>query len=847
MRHRRALLENMKAPSNGFDVAIEWLLFCLLAFMPLAFGAVEAWSEEIVIALSGVIVICFLLNLVFSRDRHLTWTWAYVPIGLFLAIACLQLVSLPVWLVKIISPNTVILRRELLGDLPNSDTVLKSMPLSFYPHATKHGLRLVLAVTGVFIVVLNVFRRPDQIKRLLMSIAVIGGIIAVITLAQNLFGNGKIYWFVQSNHCKGYSGPFVNHSNYGQFMNLSIGAALGLLMVGLHEAFCGKKATLPIVFNYMTSKPARRLWLLAAIIGLGVATIFASLTRGGIISMLIAMAFAAVLVTSQRSLRSHGWIMVVVALIAFICVLYVGFDAVYERLASLRYFDEAEAGRMQILKDIGIVWTKFPVFGTGLGTHPVVYPMFDRSTIVPLAVHAENEYAQVVEETGSLGLSLLIVLGVIVWANYARGIRNARHPICSAVYGLGFGLLAILIHSFSDFGQHLPANCVLSAIFCALFLILARQKDNRRISDSEYEACDFKTHHSRLPVRAVVLFSVTGIWLWAFVGADNARVAEAHWDKAHRAAARLSEKTRQETEAEYEEIISHAQTALDHEPENIEYRYWLNVYRWRSIGRITEPDATEPIIPDSSMPLVYDIVDELHKARIVCPTYGPTYSVVGQIEKFVLDDDSGADKIRKGFLLAPCDPLACFVAGILDLSEGKPETCIEKFTRAVNLDAGLFSSVVNIYLHHLSRPQLAILAAGDDIGRLSHVADALDGMQYTDLAEQCREKIKALLQAKCSAPDASAQAFASLAAIYRRENDNEKAAECYQQALALDYGQVQWRLELAKLLVEIERVPEAMHEAKICLRLRPKFKPAEQLVAALSIDPAFFDEKAESP
>ena len=41
---------------------------------------------------------------------------------------------------------------------------------------------LVLAVAGVFVVVLNVFRRPDQIKRLLMAIALIGGVIAVITI-----------------------------------------------------------------------------------------------------------------------------------------------------------------------------------------------------------------------------------------------------------------------------------------------------------------------------------------------------------------------------------------------------------------------------------------------------------------------------------------------------------------------------------------------------------------------------------------------------------------------------------------------------------------------------------------
>ena len=70
------------------------------------------------------------------------------------------------------------------------------MTLSFYPNATKHNLRLVLAIAGVFVVVLNVFRRPDQIKRLLVAITAIGGVIAAIALAQNIFGNGKIFWLV---------------------------------------------------------------------------------------------------------------------------------------------------------------------------------------------------------------------------------------------------------------------------------------------------------------------------------------------------------------------------------------------------------------------------------------------------------------------------------------------------------------------------------------------------------------------------------------------------------------------------------------------------------------------------
>jgi hypothetical protein len=53
----------------------------------------------------------------------------------------------------------------------------------------------------------------------------------------------------------------------------------------------------------------------------------------------------------------------------------------------------------------------------------------------------------------------------------------------------------------------------------------------------------------------------------------------------------------------------------------------------------------------------------------------------------------------------------------------------------------------------------------------------------------------------------------------------------------LNYGQVQWRLALARLLAETNRIPEAIHEARICLRLRPEFKAAKRLIEKLSVLP----------
>lgn len=838
MKEPRAGLESTSGGLHSLEAAIEFMVVGLLAFMPLAFGVVHEWSEEVVVVWSGAIIACFLLRIVLAGGRGLVWSWGYIPIALFLLIVVFQLFALPKDLVGFLSPNTEALKTELLDDMPNADSVLESMTLSFYPNATAHDLRLVLSVAGVFVVVVNVFRRPDQIKRLLTAIAIIGGFVAVVTLGQNIFGNGKIYWVVPTRYGGGYSGPFVNHSNFGQFMNISIGAALGLLCVRLHETFAGRTPTPAGIVEFLTSRAAKSLWLLITVMGLCVAAVFISLTRGGMISMLVAIVFTTILFTSRRSLRSNGWIMAVMALIAFSCILYVGFDAVYDRLATLRDLDRAESGRLQILEDIWVMWTKFPIFGTGLGTHRVVYPMFDRSTITALAAHAENEYAQAAEETGILGLGLLIIFGTIIWLSFAKNIHDRHSSIRMAAYGLGFGILAILVHSLSDFGQHLPANSTLSATFCALLIVLARSGGNTR-----------QQHVSRrgMGIAAVpaclLLAAALGIWAWAIAGADRARVARAHWQKVR------DIKTSggwQGSEKDYAALIPYATAAAECEPDNIVYRHCLNAYRWHSVNKITDPYTGRITIPDNEMPTVLDVVKELHESRAVCPTYGQTYSLVGQIERFVLNDSTGSERIRKGYLLAPCDPMACFLAGYLDVAEGKTEAAIDKLTRAVKLDGGLFTRVVDIYVNHLSRPHLAVSAAEDNIGRLGHVAGVLEGLQYYDLAEQARNKMESLLEEKCSQPDAPASLFISLGNIYKKKQDHEAAIECYRRALMLNYGQVQWRYELAKMLAEAERITEAMQEARTCLQLRPQFKGAEKLVEDLSVHPAIYGKKAES-
>jgi hypothetical protein len=58
----------------------------------------------------------------------------------------------------------------------------------------------------------------------------------------------------------------------------------------------------------------------------------------------------------------------------------------------------------------------------------------------------------------------------------------------------------------------------------------------------------------------------------------------------------------------------------------------------------------------------------------------------------------------------------------------------------------------------------------------------------------------------------------------------------------LDYGQVHWRFALARLLAETDKIPEAIHEARICLRLQPQMNTAKKLIEDLSVLPGAMSE-----
>jgi len=885
------------------DGIVEGLLYALLAFMPVAFGAVEAWSEQVVIGLAGAMAACLAVRQVVGREP-LVWTWAYVPAAVFVLLVVMQAVPLPVGLVGAVSPGTATLKTELLADVAGAGNgAVRMMTLSFYPHTTWRQWRVAVAAVSVFLVAIHVLRTRRQMRRLLWVIVGIGAATAALAVAQIATGATRIYWRVAIPRPAALGGPFVHHSHFAQFMNLSIGAGVALLLWGRRGGGWSMNRSAVLTTAFMV---------------LAVGSVFLSLSRGGVISLLVAVGLVGAGVSRRRWGRRLGWVLGVVGVGALLAMVYVGFDAVWQRMGTLADVGRAQGGRVELLRDVMEAWRRFPVVGTGLGTHAVVFPMFDRGLGVPLAAHAENEYAQALEETGVVGFGCLAVFGALVLGGLRRCVRSGDRAMSALGVGLGFGLVAVLIHSAADFGQHVPANLMVSVVFCALLIRAGTWGYGAGV------ATDAATDGGWNVVSAVgrktagradrplgmagrlgwlVPAGLALIGVWNCVEADAARRAERHWAVVRGIERVLEGNGWAGDNAEYERLIRHAQAA-ELQPGDVHYAYGLNVYRWRSTQRyMTAGQSVAPAVVGT----VERLIAELRRAAGLCPTYGPMYCVLGQLEQWLAEHGGGMDSasaesgvsagvsagsggswalraaefrvaarrdIARALRLAPNNPTVCYVAGRWavgldgvqtvgavassgagDSGDGASDGArfaagIAMLNRAVALDGGFFEDVGRLYVLELGQPGWALELAGDDAWRLVRVADWVSGLRAAgadsavggdvsmpgglESARRVERAVFERLAGVCERDDAPADVLAVLGRRCAEQEQTDRAIALYERALRLDYGNVDWRLRLARLYAERGDVQQGLRHTRVCLRLRPGWEAARSLAAELA-------------
>lgn len=823
-----------------WDRIIFWTVAAMILVLPFCLGVPTdyAWAETIFMIGAATMGIAYAMKLITNRDQQMHWSATYIPIAIFLLLCALQMVPLPASVVNILSPATLKLRTDLMHDIPGSAERLRSLPLTFYLENSIRQIRLLFSVAVVFVVTLNSFRRLDQIKQLVMVIACVGGFIALIALLQDITHTDKILWMDKPADEPLYiahAGPFRNHSHFSHYMNLCLGAALAIALLNYKQTVRGAYSAMK---DRLAAIEYQMLFGAMAIIGLCALAIIFSTSRSGIAALAVSGTIAIVMISYKQRLGIVRTGAGILALLVLGTALVLASPSVRESFTELSGRSYSVKERSQIISALPAQWKEYPIVGTGLGAFEVVFPLFDVSRQERMATHAENEYAQLMTETGAIGvLMALLFIAIVVWS-YFRVVRKGSSDAAAIAIGLGYGVLAVLIQSAFDFGQHLMANATLMAVTCALLLNL--RQIHRRAAEAEESS-----RPGNIPLRALGLIAMVAAFACSIVGGVRTSIAQSSWKKAEAVEDRLRLLRWQADKAIFAQALDAASRAVKFSPHNVEYRHWLNVYRWYA-GAMDLPHEKNGTVSNGPQleKFVDTLVADLNDARWLCPTYAPNYAQIGWYESFQLERDSGGEYIRTAYRLSPNDPSIVMWAGEQEAFDGHNDRSAELLNRAMVLDGYLIPSVMDFYLYEMKRPDLALAAARGKLNPMQTLEMRLnDSKQAPDILATVRRELREMYLQEAAKPKPDPYLVALAADAEHRAGNNKHAIELYRQALAINYGDIGGRLSLARLLLDTGDLDGAKREAQICLRLQPHMAEAEQIIAKVSQS----DEPASRP
>ncbi len=421
-------------------------ILLVLCFAALAHGAVETWSLAVVEILIGVVGLLWVIKAVLERHLTLSLPLAFWPLGGLLLLGLGQL-----WLGRI-------------GDFGSRDT-----------EATRFVLIALCGLLMFFLLHANIVANRGRVKAMAYFLASYGFALALFALLQHLTWNGKFYWVRTPLSDLGTPfGPFANHNHYAGYIEMLVGIPLALIVTG-------------------SVRREKRLFYGFISAVMGVSIIF-SLSRGGIISLLVEVLFIAIGFLGIRSQRQNrkqerqgigafgvatGVVCILVAMVMGIW--WIGADPVINRFGENQ--DTLATSRMWIWRDSLQVFKSYPLMGAGLGSFQTVYPHrshYDGGQ--GYVAQSHNDYLQILADGGMIGgLLALWFIGIVLRA-VLRGIRAPDPLVAGIALGSGAGIAAILTHSLLDFNLQLPANAMLFLVLCSMAITCSRIATEQTIS-----------------------------------------------------------------------------------------------------------------------------------------------------------------------------------------------------------------------------------------------------------------------------------------------------------------------------------------------------------------------------
>jgi tetratricopeptide (TPR) repeat protein len=849
--------------SRGFLWCIEGLLLALILLSPWAFGCVhpvfELWVAYALAALVGLwsawMLVCG--RVLWFRGLAST-TMAAALYALFL-IATLQTLELPQGLLNFLSPNVSQTiaevvpepREQLVGEaqpIPTSPTWSAGRRLSLNPGGSYQFAVRLLALVMLFVVVASLPSTRSMLLRLSVASALLGLALALFAIIQNISSDPKLTYWYFVNSGPGF-GPFINKNHYPFFANLTLGLTLGL-------------------FLYRYEKQGRNwlrlfhhdpyvLWILAAAAFI-LASVAMSVSRGGVVAMILALAVCVVMRSQEEKLHRGVAALTLLVVAATGILSWVGFDLFTSRLTTVVEADKLrDEGRWYLWSTAVSDAIRFPWFGSGGETYRYWETMLHQNEVwnssISMAYRADNEFLDIFAEYGIGGLiALLLMVATILIRGFYLGRRDGLAA------GAFTGLLAVIIHSFLDFGLRVPASAVyatvVAAFLCSMSEYVPKVRTSRRRSSSRSSSRSMvrgssssvpastsssstvsssslatasaapssldepvSQREARLPQRlGGIALAMVGMVLVLFIVQDKRRygLAERWYVSALRSLQAQDFEACQQAMGESTAMI----------PESIDRQ--LNAARFLLLAAEASQDQAQ------RQGLTRAALQHSVMARDLCPLAWEPYLWMAQHVEQFQQSPTRLVYLQKAHRLHPSSWDISFALGSVCYDEGRYEEAWQAWREALRFSNRQAGTILARARKQLTATEIVekILPAEP-----RKVFDVALESERAGLEEDRQCYLKRVLElidngvtTGLGSDPGAIREFA--ARVYQQVGDTEQAIVAYRAAIAQRPGELPWRLALAQLLVGSERYTEAMRELRAILVFAPEHEQATNLL-----------------
>jgi O-antigen ligase len=472
-------------PSEGktwrvLNGVIEGGILGLIVFSPLPRASVQAWSIlSIQLTVLLLIIACILMPGKDQMNGRLkeALKWPRVLAFGFFAWIVFQILPLPSFLVKIISPHTF----SLHSQYNSSSTGGHFMGLSLVPSETLRAGSELLTYFLLGFLILRTLTSIKQIRRLIGVIIAMGFIEALYGMFELYNKNPRILFYWKDSSLDSVTGTFVNRNHFSGYLEMIVPLAMGLIIARLDLFSLSGLKWRQKLLAIMEKGLLVNLLLAIITIIMCIAIVF-SHSRSGIATLILTFifffGFAAFFKETSREQKKlmRNFIKVMFLTIALLSVT-IGISSTVQRFSLDKILHEGRS----------IIWTqtlqwigRFPIFGTGLGTFASLNPGSEEGGTLIGFYHAHNDYLEYLMEVGAIGLILLLA---VIFFMLGRSLAAWQTRRDSEIKGLALGgimsCLSILFHSATDFNMHIPANTLLFSVVLSLTMVVVFQKKNR--------------------------------------------------------------------------------------------------------------------------------------------------------------------------------------------------------------------------------------------------------------------------------------------------------------------------------------------------------------------------------